>query len=185
MELRRIRRVDAEPNRMRGTMTNKSRSIAALLPIATIIILVFGTSAFGQAGTQPQPPTQRTARGFPMGDSPEPRTGPAGRLPDAPGEAFTGLPGARRVQPPGGKQSEERILTITDGFTGKEYRVPYTVEIMAEQTPDGAVRGQAAIPAADVIQAAIDRVIPADEQAEMRKPKAQRQAEAAARNSNN
>jgi hypothetical protein len=165
-------------------MTKKTRSSAAFL-LSAAIMLVFGTSAFGQAGSHPQPPPQRTARGFPMGDSPEPRAGPLGRLPDAPGEAFTGLPGARRVQPPGGKKSEQRILTITDGFTGKEYRVPYTVEIMAEQTPDGAVRGQAAIPAADVIQAAIDRVIPADEQAEMRKPKAQRQAEAAARNSNN
>ena len=157
----------------------KTRLMFLLVPAAAMLTFAFGTTALGQG--RPESPTQRTRTGFPAGGKLPPAPATV-HLPEAPGESFTALPGARRVQPPGGVVSEERILTITDGVTGKEYRVPYTAEIQAEQTADGAVHGRVAMPGPDVLQAAIDEVIPADEQAEMRKPKAQRLAEAAVRN---
>lgn len=134
-----------------------------LLPVALVAVaLAISTAAFGQTrpqGNSDQRPAQAPVR------PPDPQEGVTWR-PEVAGEPFTGIPGGRRVAPD--VASEARVLTITDGRTGKEYRVPYTASIEAEQTPDGKLHGRISADPHS-LQAAIERTVPPEELARMRR----------------
>jgi len=138
-------------------MTRKRLLIMALSAVAGLAV---ASSAFGQAPPVPKITTKgdhgQPGEAIVMADPQRPVTW----LPEVPGPSFTGVPGARRVKPESDR--EDRVLTITDGETGKDYRVPYTVTIEAEQTPDGLLHGRAKVPDPVEMEAAVKAAVPAD-----------------------